>query len=191
MRMLYQLFIWMGSVLLPGCSSLLPTSTSNTQAMFNSFEEAQTAALRIVPQQTRPQELKDLGFDFQSGSNVTLIAYPEIVARLAPYPGVPIDKLDAGIRQCIEAQVECRGYIFRFDHQRRRREGDFWLDFLNIRRTTHITGWWFESLVVVKSDLVLFRNIAGQANIDRVERQSNPLGPFQPAGEQAGSLLIR
>ncbi len=149
------------------------------------------AALLIVPQQTRPNELKDLGFDLQGGSNVTVIAYPEIVARLAPYPGVPLDSLDAGIRQCIEAQADCRGYVFRFDHQQRRREGDFWLDFLNIRRSTRITGWWFESLVVVKSDLVLFRNVAGQARIDRIERQTNPLGPFQPAGEQAGSLLLR
>lgn len=24
----------------------------------------------------------------------------------------------------------------------------------------------------------------------RVERQTNPLGPFQPAGERAGSLLL-
>ena len=80
--------------------------------------------------------------------------------------------------------------LFHFAREDRKREGGFWRDFLNIQRTTSIKGWWFETLVVVSGDAVLFRNIAGQPNVDRVERQTNPLGPLQPAGEGAGALLL-
>ena len=152
--------------------------------MFQGF-----TALRIVALQTPTAELKDLGFD-PAGRNVTLIPYPDIVGRLAPHPGVPFDKLDAGIRKCIEAQSACRGYSCHFERQDRKRGGSFWLDFLNIRRTTYVSGWWFDALIVVTDGTVLFRNYAGQATTDKVERQVNPLGPFQPAGESAGSALV-
>jgi hypothetical protein len=178
------------AVVLGGCGSLLPRGSSDTPTGFENFAQAQAAAERVVGLQTRTGELKGLGFDTVAGPNVTLIPYPEIVARLAPYPGVPIEKLDRGIRQCIEAQSACRGYLFHFERQDRRREGSFWLDFLNIRRSTYVTGWWFDALIVVSDDTVLFRNVGGQASLNRTEKQLNPLGPFQPSGESAGALLI-
>lgn len=176
---------------LGACTTLLPSGSSDTPAGFTSFGEAQAAVQCIVPLQTPASELAKLGFDPLAGSNVTIIPYPDIVSRLAPNPGVPFDKLDPGIRLCIEAQIACRGYLFHFERQDRRREGNFWLDFLNLRRTTYVTGWWFDALIVVTDGRVLFRNFAGQAATDRVEKQVNPLGPFQPAGESAGSVLLR
>ncbi len=175
--------------MLCSCGTLLPSGSMDTPAGFTSFEQAQTAVQRIVALQTPTSELKGLGFD-PAGRNVTLIPYPDIVGRLAPHPGVPFDKLDVGIRKCIEAQSACRGYLFHFERQDRKRAGSFWLDFLNIRRTTYVSGWVFDALIVVTDGTVLFRNFAGQASTDRVERQFNPLGPFQPAGESAGSVLI-
>ena len=99
--------------------------------------------------------------------------------------------LDPGVRACIEAQAACQAYLFHFEQQIRRREGGFWMDFLNVRRVTQVTGWWFDLLVVVNGQTILFRNVAGQAHTDRVERQSNPLGPLQGAGESVGAILIR
>lgn len=176
---------------LSACSTLLPRSSSDTPGTFATFQAAQAAAEQIVPLKTRFSELKGLGFDPENGANVTLIPYPDIVARLAPYSALPLSALDPGVRKCVEAQAACRGYLFNFERQDRRRSGSFWLDFLNIRRTTYITGWSFQALVVLSDGTVLFRNYAGLPQIDRVERQSNPLGPFQPAGESAGSLLLR
>ena len=97
--------------------------------------------------------------------------------------------LDAGIRDCIESRQACRAYEFTFGHQNSRREGSFWADFLNFRRRTEITGWRFLGLVVVRDGVVLFRNYGGEPQIRQTERQSNPLGPLQPAGEAAGALL--
>lgn len=178
-------------VALPGCSGLLPRGSSDTPGVFATFESAKAAALRIVPLETPVSALKGLGFDFENGANVTLIPYPDIVARLAPYPALPMSVLDPGVRMCIDAQAACRGYLFRFEQLERRRTGSFWPDFLNLRRTTYVTGWSFDALVVVSDGTVLFRNYAGQPQIDRVERQRNPLGPFQPAGEAAGAMLLR
>ena len=177
--------------LLAGCGSLLPRGTSDTPAGFATFEEAEAAARGVEGLKTRTEDLKALGFDVVGGSNVTLIPYPDIVARLAPYSGVAIEQLDPGIRECIRAQSACRGYLFHFERQDRERQGSFWLDFLNVRRHTFIKGWWFDALFVVSDGMVLFRNYGGQASTDRVERQLNPLGPFQPAGESAGWKLIQ
>ncbi len=177
---------------LGACSSLLPRGSTDTPTGFASFEEAQRAAEQIVAMGTPTGELAKLGFDADAGPNVTLIPYPDIVGRLAPNSAVPFDKLDPGIRHCIEAQTACRGYLFHFERQDRKRQGGFWLDFLNVRRITKVTGWWFDALIVVTDGKVLFRNFAGQASTDKVERQLNPLGPFQPAGESAGrSVLLR
>lgn len=179
------------AVLMAGCSSLLPKGRTDAPTKFRSYTDAEAALERIVPFKTSPSELPQLGFDPQEGRNVTLIPYPNIVARLAPYPGVPLDALDPGIRSCILAKTECRGYLFRFEKQDRAREGNFWADFFNFHRSNHYTGWWFEALVVVNDGTVLFRNIAGQPNMERTEQYTNPLGPFQPAGEGVGSILLR
>lgn len=173
-----------------GCTSMLPHGSIDAPSLFDSYADAQAAAERIVPFKTKTGELTQLGFDPQNGSNVTLIPYPEIVAKLAPYPGVPLDQLDPGVRDCVLAQASCRGYLFRFERQDRKRDGNFWADFFNVRRQTTITGWWFEALVVVSNGTVLFRNVAGQPHVQRIEKETNPLGPFQPAGEGAGSVLL-
>ena len=190
LRMRYSVFYLLAaSFFMSSCTSLLPKGSSDNGGSFGSFEEARAAAERILPLQTRLNELGPLGFDIVAGPNVTLVSYPEIVVRLTPHPGVPISQLDAGIRRCIDIQTACRGYAFRFERENRVREGNFLLDFLNAVRTTRLTGWRFEALIVVSADTVLFRNYSGQAHIERVDKQVNPLGPLQPAGERLGLPL--
>ena len=183
--------LFLSVAVLAGCTSLLPKASNDAPSSFVDFAAAQAALEQIVPFHTTVEQLPALGFDPQGGSNVTQIPYPEIAARLAPNPAVPLDAMDAGVRRCILSQTACRGYVFHFGQQDRKREGAFLLDFLNIKRTTHITGWQFDALVVVGDGVVLFRNFAGEAKTDRTERQFNPLGPFQPAGESAGRSLLR
>lgn len=179
------------ALLLAGCSSMLPRGSTDQTSKFASYAEAQSAAERIVPFETHTAQLGDFGFDPHEGSNVTLIPYPEIVARLAPYSGVPLDQLDPGIKACILARTACRAYLFHFEKQDRERQGSFLIDFFNVRRETKVTGWWFEALVVVDDGTVLFRNVAGQPHVERIDMQRNPLGPFQPAGEAAGAAILR
>jgi hypothetical protein len=173
-----------------GCGSLLPSSTSESPSSFASFDDARQALEKVVPNQTSLADLAALGFDRLANANVTLIPYPEVVGRLVPYAGVQPADLEPGVRSCIAAQSACRAYVFRFGTEQRKREGGFWLDFLNIKRTTNVTGWRFEGLVVVNERVVLFRNYSGEKKIDRTDQQINPLGPFQPAGESSGRSLF-
>ena len=177
--------------LLTGCASLLPAASTDTRSAFDSFEAAEAALAQVVPYQTTTPELQALGFDFASSPNVTLITYPDVVARLAPNASVPLDAHDPGIRDCILARAACQAYEFQITRQKRKREGGFWLDFLNFRRTVAVTGWRFEALIVVRDGVVLFHKFGGERQVSRVEQQVNPLGPLQGAGEVATASLVK
>lgn len=186
-----RFFLACASLALAGCTPLLPKASSVAASSFDSYEAARQALEKVIPYQTRVEELRALGFDPQASANVTVIPYPEVVTRLAPHPGVPLEQLEPGVRDCILAQTQCRAYVFRYGQQRRVREGGFWSDFFNFDRIVSVTGWRFEGLVVVRNGVVLLRSIGGEPRTDRVDRQHNPLGPLQPAGEAAGSWLLR
>mgnify|MGYP000925936188 FL=1 len=174
---------------LAGCTALLPSSSAVSPSSFDSFEAAQAALEKTVPYKTTLEELKALGFDPQASANVSIIPYPEVVSRLAPYSGVALDALDPGVRDCILAQTQCKAYLYRFGRTDRQRDGNFLLDFFNINRHVQVRGWRFEGLVVVREGIVLFRNSAGEARLDATERTINPLGPFQRSGESSDLLL--
>jgi hypothetical protein len=176
---------------LAGCTALLPSSKRDQPTRFDSFEAAALALGQTVPYLTTVPEMKALGFDIEASENVTVVPYPQLIARLAPNAAVPLDALDVGIRDCILARQACRVYVFQFARESRQRDGNFLLDFLNFRRSTAITGWRFEGLLVVSDGLLLFSNYSGEPHTDRTELEVRPLGPFQPAGESAGSLLLR
>jgi hypothetical protein len=174
---------------LVGCAQWLPHAEVQQPSGFDTFETAAAAFEKVVSYRTTVSELKALGFDLEASSNLTLIPYPQLTARLSPDPGVPFEALDPGIRDCILARQACRAYEFHLSHETKRREGAFLLDFLNFRRTVRVTSWRFEGLVAVRDGVVLFRSHGGEPRNDRTERQVNPLGPLQPAGEAAGGLI--
>lgn len=187
----FPISLVLACAVLAGCGHLLPHETSSERSSFDSFEAAQRALERVVPFETTLQGLRELGFDVKNSANVTLIPYPELVSRLAPNPNVPLSGLDAGIRDCILARMACQAYEFRIGEQRRQRQGGFLADFLNFKRTTAVSGWHLQALVVVRDGVVLFRNYGGEPMTARTEVRVNPLGPLQPAGEATGSLLAR
>jgi hypothetical protein len=170
---------------------MLPKDVHTTSSPFKTFEEARDAANAVVPFKTTIADLKRLGFDIEASRNVTVIPYPELVARLAPNPNVSMHELDPGIRECILAQKACLAYEFDLGVQQRRRIGGFWADFLNFRRETHVGGWRMRALVAARAGVVLFCNYGGEPYIDQTELRVNPLGPFQPAGEGVGAILVR
>ena len=187
----HRLICFAASLLLGGCANLLPRGDSQQPSGFDSFEAAAHAFDKIETYRTTATQLKALGFDLQDGANVTLIPYPQLMLSLAPDRGIPFEALDPGIRDCILSRQACRAYEFRLSSESTRREGNFLLDFLNFRRTTHVSGWAFDGLLAVRNGVVLFRSYGGVPRTDRTEQQVNPLGPLQPAGEAARGLLLR
>ena len=178
-------------LLLTGCATLLPVATSDATIAFESFEAAQRAFEGIEADKTTVGELGRMGFDTADSRNVTLIPYPNLVSRLAPNANIATADLEPGLRECILARKACTAYEFQFAREARRRSGNFVLDFLNFSRTTTVTGWRFDALVVVRDGVVLFSNFGGEPNIHRVERRVNPLGPLQATGEAISGNLLR
>ncbi|MDE2627791.1 MAG: hypothetical protein KGL99_11620 [Burkholderiales bacterium] len=174
-----------------GCANLLPRGKTEQPSGFDSFEAAAQAFGKIETYRTTATQLKALGFDLQDGANVTQIPYPQLMVSLAPDRGIPFEALDPGIRDCILARQACRAYEFRLSRESTHRVGNFVLDFLNFRRTTHVSGWNFNGLLAVRDGVVLFRSYGGVPRTDRTDEQVNPLGPLQPAGEAARSLVGR
>lgn len=172
-------------------SFLLPSSIAISPSRFESYQAARDALEKAEPYKTTLSDLKALGFDPYASVNVTIIPYPEVLSRLVPYSGVPLEMLDPGVRDCIVAQTRCKAYLFHIARNHRQRDGNFFLDFLNFVRHVQVTGWTFDGMVVVRDDVVVFRNVGGAPNINTSEQTVSPLGPFQRAGESSGDLMLR
>ena len=170
-------------VTLAGCAALLPRASMENVSRFESFDLARQAFERVVPYVTTLDDLKALGFDVSADGNVLVVPYPQLVGQLVPNPMLTLDHLDAGIRDCIAARHACRAYVFRLGNEVNERRGPFLSDFLSFRRVTRIHGWRFEGVVLVRGEVVLFRNHGGEPTIDRVEERVNPLGPLQALGD--------
>ena len=179
------------AIALTACAHLLPDQAVDTRPPFESFAAARQAVERIEPFHTRTADLGALGFDVQGQRNVTVIGYPDLMARLAPSSNVPFEALDAGIRECLLARDACRAYVLHFGAERRERRGGFLADFFNFERTTAVSGWRLEALIAIRGDVVLFRNYSGEPDNFRIEHQRNPLGPLQSAGDDIVGGALR
>lgn len=168
---------------LVGCSSLLPRGNTAVAGPWQSFEDAQQAFDKIAPYQTRVTDLKGLGLDPVSTPNITLLNYSDVLIRFIPSPAISADALDKGVKDCIEAQIVCRGFEIDQKHIKRTRTGGFWSDFLNFRRQVDVTGWHFKGMLLIKDDVVVYKLIGGQPLIQEMEYNTNPLGPLQGIGE--------
>jgi hypothetical protein len=169
---------------LAGCGALLPRSTAEDVSPFQSYEAARDAFERLRPYHASLADLQALGFDVRSSTNVQQVPYPQWVGLLV-HPNVAPERADIGIRDCLAAEQACQAYVFRFGKLEHERKGSFLPDFFNFRRVTRTHGWRFEGVVLVREELVLFRNHGGQPKIELIDHRSNPLGPFQGMGETA------
>jgi hypothetical protein len=172
-------------IALTGCSSLLPRSNTVVEGPWQNYQEAQQTFDRIVPYQTRSDDLKALGLDLD-GPNIAILTYSDIVRRLIPSQSISPDDLDTGVRDCIKGKTACRGFEIDQKSIKRTRYGNFWADSLNFKRQVDVTGWRFNGMLLIKDNLVVYKLVGGQPVIRENEYSSNPLGPFQ---EFAGSAL--
>ena len=168
---------------LTSCSALLPRGESTTESPWHSFEEAKAMFETITPYQTKTDQLKSLGIDPFVNPNVTILTYSDILRRFVPNIIARPDDLDGGIRDCIAAMELCRGYEVDHKQTKRKRYGNFWLDFFNFKRKTEVSGWRFNAVIVSKGDLVVYKLWSGQPLIHELEENRNPLGPLQGFGE--------
>jgi hypothetical protein len=176
---------------LTGCSALLPKSDSGVKDRWDSFESARATFELIVPYKTSSNEMVRMGYDPFSNSIVTILTYADVIRRLIPPTTIDAMKLNRGVVECVSAQELCQVYEIDLKQLHRRRSGNFWLDFMNFRRKTEVSGWRFNALVLLINDVVIYKLWSGQPVIFEVEEAVNPLGPFQGSGESVFRSLIR
>ena len=78
-------------------------------------------------------------------------------------------------------------YEINLERIKNQREGSVVLDMLNFRKNVHITGWKISVLILMVDDTVEYVLYSGEKNIDRTEKEKNPLGPFQ--GFDGGDII--
>ena len=174
---------------LAGCAELLPKTDNQIASPWKSFEEARAAIERIEPGKTTGAMLRSDGLDPFRTPNVTLLTYSDITLRFPVNIGR--ERLDAGLRECLEAGKACTGYAIAARDVKRDRTGNFWLDALGFERKAEITGWSFNALVLMVDDRVVYTLYGGQPVMHEQEVNRQPLGPLQSFGDSVplSSLL--
>lgn len=167
---------------LSACSSLLPDAKQNTQTPWHTYADAQAMFEKIVPGKTRLAELKELGIDPVRTPNVAHLSHADLLRRLLPVGAFDIRYLDPGLQDCVKSQNACFAYQIEQLSLDRKRYGNFWLDFFNFKRKINVSGWQFDAIVVIKGDIVVYKQWSGKPSVHQLEEESSPLGPFQSIG---------
>ncbi|HET7730783.1 MAG TPA: hypothetical protein VFK48_12190 [Usitatibacter sp.] len=179
----------LASAALAGCSTLLPKSRAEVQSPWRNFEEAKSAIESIEPGVSRTSDLRSLGIDPYTSPNVQILTFSDIALRFPVSIGN--NRLDKGLRDCLEAGKGCTGYYLNVREVKRDRIGGFWADTLGFKRVVEVTGWSFNALLLIVDDRVVYTLYGGQPNVHEQEVSRQPLGPAQDFGESLplGSLL--
>lgn len=173
------LSLWLAA----GCTGLLPRSTE-VAGPWTSYREAQEAFDLIVPGTTTTEELRALDIDPERTPNIAILNYSDVLRRFMLNQSVTLSDLDHGVQQCVMAKTECRGLEINQRRVRRQRDGSFWLDLFAFKRETHVQGWRFNGLLLIKDDVVIYKLSGGQPAIHETEESRNPLGPVQSIGSK-------
>lgn len=167
-------------VAVTGCSNgVLPSSRNVVDSRWSNFADAKVAFDQIELYQTTADDLNDIGFGPHSASNIRILNYLELTATFMPNPAIGFDDLDSGIRECLKAKTSCEGYRVNILEIDKKRQGNAMLDLFNFRRRTHSWGWEFDALLVLKSNVVVYKIWGGTPNINKTDSNKNPLGPLQ------------
>jgi hypothetical protein len=166
-------------VLTTGCKSLFPSEDQVTKTTLTNFYDAEAAFDKIIPHQTSITDLRQMGFDPHTAPNVKILNYLDIIERFIPNQSITKEDLHEDVRACIESKECCTAYEVTLDIRYSKRFGSLFLDMFGFKKKTHITGWNYKALVVIRDDVVTYKLRSGQPNIDRLEKKTKPLGPFQ------------
>lgn len=183
------LLVMAAALWLVGCAELLPTAVTQTQVGWQSFDDAKRTIESIVPFQTRAPELVAMGLTPAKNPAITILTYSDILQRFAAGSVLRPEDLERGIRECLLAGRRCSAYSINAAVANRDRVGNFWLDSLNFKRVTDLTGWRFNALIILVDDLVVYTLYGGHPTLNDREVVRNPLGPLQGWGDQVPSLF--
>jgi len=162
-----------------GCSSMLPKKYTVTHNQWTHYDQVLYIGTNIRAGQSL-DDLKGLGIDVHKTKNVDHLTHLD-VARKFGLLGFKDEALKTppGVQRMLDAAERGRGYELQAQHTTSEREGSFWKDFLNFKKTTRETGWTYNILIITVDDKVAYVLHKGNPNINKLTIEKNPLGPFQ------------
>jgi len=120
-----------------------------------------------------------MGLEPHSSPNIKLLTYLDVITRFLPNQSITLNDVPPDIRSCIESRDCCQAYELNLVMTRSKREGNLVLDVFNFKKKTHITGWTFTGLIIIKDGMVTYKLISGEPSVNRMEKKLRPLGPLQ------------
>lgn len=179
----------LAACVLAGCAELLPRAHTEVASPWRSYEEARATVDRIVPYRTTGPELRALGVDPFATPNVQVLTFSDVLLRFPVASGVAFERLDKGLRECLEAGKACQGYSVSVREINRDRVGNFWLDALQFERIVDVKGWSFNAVVLLVDTRVVYVTHGGQPVIRERESSNQPLGPLQGWGDMLPGMI--
>jgi hypothetical protein len=162
---------------------MLPAARQDVSNPWKDFADAKASYDRIIPYRTDIAAVRQLGFSPYQSANVQVLNEAQVVNAVLPSPLKEKTTIPSGIKDCMQHQDACSGYLMEPSHITQERVGNFFLDFLNFRRKTLTSGWKFSALIVVIDDMVVYKQWSGEPRMESVDLRTNPLGPLQSMGE--------
>lgn len=162
-----------------GCAALLPHSTNVTNSPWKSYKEVVIAYNKVVPHKSTVADIKKLGFDIYSTSNLKILSYVDVAVATST---LKREGLGNGIEACLSVRDLCSGYVFEPQVANSNRYGNFWLDTFNFKRKTKESGWKFKASFLIVETVVVEKFWYGEPLINLDKVVVNPLGPLQELG---------
>ena len=169
-----------------GCAtqSLLPTQGVYTESSFDTYSQVEAVVNKIKIGKTKYSDLVRMGLDLEKIPNVKRLTYLDVMKKFnldspSRYTIFNDIELPDGVIKTLEAREKGRTYEINLERLRNQREGSLVLDMLNFRKNVHITGWNISVLILIVDDTVEYVLYSGEKNIDKHERERNPLGHFK------------
>lgn len=194
MKKTSNILISMGLLFLGGCAtqSLLPTQGVYTESEFESYTQVESVVHKIKIGKTKHSDLIKMGLDLENMPNVKKLTYLDVMSKFkldSPSRYTLFNKIElpAGVLKTLAARENGLAYEINLERIKNQREGSLILDMLNFRKNVHITGWNISVLILIVNDTVEYVLYSGEKNIDRTEKERNPLGPFQ--GFDGGDIV--
>lgn len=170
-------------LLLAGCGGgmgVLPNSTNNTQTKWDTYTAAKASYDDITIGRTTEEEVHKLGFDPATIPNVKIINYVDVVNIFGA--SFRMDDMPSGIRTCVAAREECKGYAVTVREIQSERDGNIPADLLGFQKNVKTTGWEFNATIVMVDNKVVYKLWNGVPDIQSRTHEFTPLGPMQNMG---------
>jgi hypothetical protein len=184
-------FLSLSIGVLAGCSSLLPNSaetSGDTKTAWQSYQQAEASFARITPRVTTVDELHAQHLDPRQNANMRIVPRYEIVQLFMVNGTMTLADLDAGVRECLEAQAACTAWEITQQAAQKRRSGNAALDMLRVRRETENSGWRFSGLLLLKDGVVIYKLTGGQPHTLEYAHTEDMLAPLQLVGSKLNAL---